>query len=383
MSIFSRDEIERRMDRFRAQLGACDAGVVFSFTNSYYLSGVPVIPWGRPTITIVPKDAAPAIILFAGEKERARAHSPISDIRVYVDGEGPNPRRAVVLLAELLERRGLRHIGFDAANTPVAMLETLKSLSPETRFTDLSEVLDALRLVSSEQELVQLRSAAAIVDLGMTTYLEEADIGRPEVVLAGRALLAMSEFAAHRFPDAEVRVHCYSQQGLRSLQPHTAANGDPLAPGQLMCIVVEAHVWHYQAAVERAVALGELSAEQETFYDTIITAQRKAIEAVGPGVRCSDVDRAGRQVFEAAGFTGVHCGAGLARGVLSEWEGRIDSGNLRAYNETPLLPNIVLTIEPWASAPGLGAPRHCDMVRVTETGREVMTTATSGAIRIG
>ncbi len=30
----------------------------------------------------------------------------------------------------------------------------------------------------------------------------------------------------------------------------------------------------------------------------------------------------------------------------------------------------------------MGAPRHCDVVRVTETGREVMTKAGSGVIRI-
>ena len=43
---------------------------------------------------------------------------------------------------------------------------------------------------------------------------------------------------------------------------------------------------------------------------------------------------------------------------------------------------MVLTVEPWAVEPEMGAPRHCDVVRVTETGREVMTKARSGAIRI-
>ena len=383
MSIFTAGEIEGRQERLRARLGEADACVALSFTNAYYLSGVPLIPWGRPNFTLVPRHGTPAMVLAEGEKTRALEHSPIADLVTYRDSDGPNAPRAVELLAGLLKRRGLRHIAYDADHAPAAHLEGLRALLPEARFVDASETLDALRLVSTDEEVALLRTASAVISHGMESYLDEARLGEPEVLLAGRACLAMAAFAARTYPDAEVRVNCYSQQGIRSLQPHTAANGEPLRPGQLMCVVVEAHVWHYLEAVERALALGDISPAQQAYYDVIVEAQRLAIEAVGPGVPCSEVDRVGREAFEAAGYTNVVAGTGLARGIVTEWEGRIDRSNLRAYNATPLEPNTVLTVEPWAVEPEMGAPRHCDVVRVTETGREVMTTARSGTIRIG
>ena len=382
MSIFSRGEIERRIDRFRSAFGECDVGITFSFTNSYYLSGAPLIPWGRPTITMVPGEGDPAMVLAIGEKTRALLHSPITDLRTYADTDGPSVAEAIELVAGFIEERGLKKVGFDAAYTPVATLERLKARVPGLEFHDLSEAIESIRLVNSEEELTLIRTATAIADHGMETFISEAAIGRPEVVLSGCASLAMAAFAAREFPDAEVRTHCYSQQGIRSLQPHTASNSDPLRAGQLMCVVVEAQVWHYLAAVERTLALGDLSADQAVLYDAIVAAEKAAIEAVGPGVPCCDVDRAGRAVFEKVGFSEFICGTGLARGLVSEWEGRIDRSNLRIYNQTPLVPGMAITIEPYAASPEIGAPRHCDMVLVTETGREVISRARAGIIRI-
>ena len=382
MSIFSRGEIERRHNRFRSAFGECDVGITFSFTNSYYFSGAPLIPWGRPSITIVPGEGDPALVLAVGEETRARIHSPITDMRTFSDADGPSVAEAIERVAGFLEERGLKRIGFDAIHTPVAMLEKLKAKVPGLEFHDLSEAIESMRLVNSEEELALIRTATAIADHGMETFISEAAIGRPEVLLSGCASLAMAEFAAENYPDAEVRTHCYSQQGVRSLQSHTASNGDPLAPGQLMCVVVEAQVWHYLAAVERTLALGDLSAPQTELYDAIVAAEKAAIEAVGPDVPCCDVDRAGRAVFEDVGFSEFLTGTGLARGLVSEWEGRIDRGNLRIYNQTPLRPGMVVTVEPYAASPEIGAPRHCDMVLVTETGREVLSRARAGIIRI-
>ena len=39
---------------------------------------------------------------------------------------------------------------------------------------------------------------------------------------------------------------------------------------------------------------------------------------------------------ESAGYRGTTMGSGLVRGIVSEWEGRIEAGNLRGYNERPL-----------------------------------------------
>jgi Xaa-Pro dipeptidase len=383
MSIFSKDEIDRRHTQFRSEFGECDAGIGISFTNSYYLSGAPIMHSGRPTITIVPRESEPVMILAEIEKGRALEHSPITDMRSYTDDDGPNVHAAVSILADVLQDLKARKVGYDAAWTPSSTINLLRSMLPQLEISDLSPVFDSMRLVNSAEELELIRTASEIADLGMQAFLADAKIGMPEIELGGRVMQAMTEFAGRSYPDVEVRVNFVSQQGIRSLQAHTGTNGEPLSPGQLMCVVTEANAWYYNAAVERVVALGDLNPEQERLRDALVLAHRRAIDTVAPGVECSAVDNVARKIFTAADYTQVYCGTGLARGLQNEWEGRIDRGNIRSYNHEPLLPGMVITIEPWAIVPGVGAPRHCDMVLVTDTGREVLTKTPAGDLRIG
>lgn len=382
MSIFSKKEIERRMDTLRARLGENNAGVFFSFTNSYYMSGVPILPWGRPAITIVPKNGDPVIISGKADEQNIATNSPITEVITYGDIEGPNVHEAIRHLSEVLQKRGLKKIGVDAFYTPMGYVGLLKQKMPSCQVTDITETVEEMRLVNSAEEIEQIRIATATADFGMETYLSEAELGMTEIELAGRISLAMAQFAASRYPDTGMTFNCYSQQGTHTLEPHAAASGYPLKPGRLLCVVVEATANHYMAAVERAIGLGDLLAEQQKYYDAIVLSLKKALSACRPGIPCSAVDKASQDVYKNAGYENFLCGTGLSRGLINSFEGRLDKSNLRVYNHQPLMPGMVLSVEPYAIAPGVGAQRHCEMVCITETGNEVLSKAPNGYLRI-
>src|SRR5919201_4825340 len=90
--IFSEAEMRRRWDAVRSRLGAVDCAVVPSFHNSYYLSGVPILQWGRFAITLLFRDSDPVLVIPAFEASAAAASSPIRDVRLYQDDQGPSPR---------------------------------------------------------------------------------------------------------------------------------------------------------------------------------------------------------------------------------------------------------------------------------------------------
>ena len=64
------------------------------------------------------------------------------------------------------------------------------------------------------------------------------------------------------------------------------------------------------------------------------------------------------------------------------YEGRLESSNLREYNDRPLRENMVLSVEPYAIAPNVGAQRHCDMVLIMDTGHEVLSKVSNGCLMI-
>ncbi len=382
MSIFTKNEIEQRIETLRSNLENHDAGVFFSFTNSYYMSGVPILPWGRPTITIIPKNDDPIIISGKADEQNISSNSPIKNVITYGDIEGPNVNEAISNLADVMQKLALKKIGIDGLYTPIAYIELLKAKQPLCQVDDITDILEDMRLINTAEEVEIIRTATSIADFGMETYLSEAKLGMTEIELAGRVTLAMARFTASNYKDKEASFKCYSQQGTHSLEPHAGASGNPLVSGQLLCVVVEATVSHYMAAVERTVALGDIPPEQQHYYDAVVSSLRKTIEICVPGTLFSELDKVGQQVFKDAGYDNFLCGTGLARGLINSFEGRIDKGNIRVYNHSSLRPNMVLSLEPYAIAPGIGAQRHCDMVLITETGNEVLSKAHNGFLRI-
>src|SRR5215469_7519319 len=82
--LFSHPEIERRWREVLARVDV-DAIVVPSFWNSYYLSGVPVVQWGRYAITILFRERDHVLVLPSFEATAAEANSPVRELRPYTD----------------------------------------------------------------------------------------------------------------------------------------------------------------------------------------------------------------------------------------------------------------------------------------------------------
>jgi Xaa-Pro dipeptidase len=382
MAIFTKNEIERRMRNLRSSLDNAECGIAVSFHNSYYLSGVPIPPWGRYAITIVPVDDSPAIVVPAFDKERVAEHSPITDIRTYTDQEKPSLDAAIDLTADFVKERKLQKIGIELGSITVLGMELLKKRLPNAQFTDMTDTVDSMRLVSSNEELELIRKASEIADIGMETFAAESRVGKPELSIVDQAISCMNEAIASRYPQMESDVRCSTQQGMRSFQAHGSSVGEKLRSGQILESVIEVSLWHYQASVERGMMIGAPTAKQRQALETMIEAHDKAVEAVRPGVKFSEIDRISRSVFLRAGFTRVDAGTGLIRGITSPWYGRIDKGNIRRYNDSILVPNMVMTVEPCALVSGVGNPRHCDMVLVTKDGHEVLSKARGGMIQL-
>ena len=112
-------------------------------------------------------------------------------------------------------------------------------------------------------------------------------------------------------------------------------------------------------------------------FELVRSAQLAAIEAVGPGVPCSDVDRIAREVLAAAGverYAFHRSGHGLGLGTELPW--------LRYDNPSRLEEGMVVTVEPGIYLPGLGGFRHSDTLRVTSAGAEVLTSFPSDLVSL-
>ena len=154
------------------------------------------------------------------------------------------------------------------------------------------------------------------------------------------------------------------QIGRNAAIPHALANNIVFQEGDVLVTGAGAPVWGYHSELERTMVIGEPSAQQRELFDHMVALQDTAFEAMKPGARCSDVDRAVRAYYDE-------------HGLWDYWKHHVGHCIGLRYHEGPFLdigddteirPGMVFTVEPGLYAAGLGGFRHSDTVAVTDDG---------------
>src|SRR5215212_103755 len=211
--------MDRRVKAARAAMERfnLDAVVATSYPASYYLSGAPIHCFGRPMATLIPRQGEAAMVTSIIEKGHVEPQSWIEDVRHYWDynvtPEYPNPQpplqSMVELLASTLGERGLSQgrIGVEDAKLPLAHLVAFRSVLPDVEFIEASDMLDRLRLVLSEEELVLTRAADAIADIGQERLIELITPGASARDLVDQVRAAMLDVILERHPEMPFHFH--------------------------------------------------------------------------------------------------------------------------------------------------------------------------------
>ena len=194
---------------------------------------------------------------------------------------GPTPRLGVELDAwPLTARRFLR-------------------LFPHTAgaaVDDVSEDLAMLRSVKSPSEIVLIRRAAEVAEIGMGAAAATARAGITERVLAAAISEALIR-AGSDMPGPGVLA-----SGERAFHLHGSYTDRELAVGQTVQFEVLACVRHYHARFMRTIKIGRASAEDCRLAERLIRIQDDALAAVGPGVHASVPDAIYRDGVLTAGL---------------------------------------------------------------------------------
>jgi Xaa-Pro aminopeptidase len=132
-----------------------------------------------------------------------------------------------------------------------------------------------------------------------------------------------------------------------------------------------AQVEGYAADLTRTVWVGEPTPRLRDVYNAVLAAQAVALDAIRPGASGTAIDQAVRDACAAAGFgSGVIHGVGHGVGLRVH-----ESPSLSIHGSDVLEPGHVVTVEPGLYFPDWGGVRIEDVVLVTQTGFEMLTSA--------
>lgn len=378
----SEAEYKQRCERLLAHLNAEGLSGAVLFDRSYilYYTGFAFIPTERPMAFVMNKHGERGLFVPRLEVEHAQANALIDRVDHYAEYPGdPHPMR---VLAQMLAAMGIREaIGADEDGYPWILGYRGPRLSDltNTEVRNLRPFIEDQMMVKSPAEIALIRESIRwgnLAHLLLQRYtrvgLTETEVSQRASNEATRAMLdAIGPIyrAQAVFSDGGAGAGYRGQIGRGSAIPHALAANVTFQPGDVLVTGAGATVWGYESELERTMIIGEPNAEQRRFFEHMCALQETAFEAMRPGVRCSDVDRAVRAYFEKHDLMPYwkhHSGHSI--GLRYHEAPFLDTGD-----HTELRPGMVFTVEPGLYVPNLGGFRHSDTVLITETGVEIMT----------
>jgi Xaa-Pro aminopeptidase len=166
--------------------------------------------------------------------------------------------------------------------------------------------------------------------------------------------------------------------GTRSALPHGRASRQTIPASGFVVCDFGVILGGYCSDMTRTVYLGRPSAEAKRFYEAILAAQLAAVQAVAAGRSEQQVDQAARKLLQKMGL-GKYFTHSTGHGVGLEIH---EPPRLAKGQKSSLRAGMVITAEPGAYIPGKWGVRIEDMVVVTDSGCEVLTSTSKDLIAI-
>jgi Xaa-Pro aminopeptidase len=269
------------------------------------------------------------------------------------------------VLPEILAGMNTRNLGFEKNYLTyerfVKIAEALKGWKRSGELLPADGLVESLRIVKEEEEILAIRNSLALTELVLETVLTEAVVGKTEKELAWRIEQLMREGGAEAVAFPPIVA-----SGPVAAMPHAVVSDRQLREAETVIIDLGARVEHYCSDMTRTLILGEPDVKTRQIYAIVREAQLRAMEAVRPGLSSIEVDKVARDYITSKGY-GEHFGHGLGHGVGLAVHEKPGFGKSSAMT---LKENMVVTIEPGIYLPGWGGVRLENMVRVTRDGCE-------------
>ena len=266
----------------------------------------------------------------------------------------PPNEQAVQALLDVLAERGLSkgRIGVELEGLPAGAVQALRAGLPQAQIADCTNLIRLLRMVKSSEEVARLERAAQLA--------EEAALASLALARAGQSLLDLSAQFRRQLAQggADLDHFAYSPRGLGiATEPEYVLSADDVLYVDFGC----AHR-NYCSDSGLTLALRPLSPELSRRYAALHQCLEAGLEAMRPGARASQVQRAMRRSLAGQGITASYPhghGVGLEvrdYPVLSPDTGlRIADQCVDEPADLPVEEGMVLNLEAMIFMPGVGS----------------------------
>jgi len=345
------EKIERLIDE-----SDFDAIALIPGPNFFWLTGQNKHLMERPTTLLIAPHKTPALII-AGFELGSMEKAAIPFTPFLFDDNPRNWDNSFRLAGEALGLSGKR-IGVEPVHFRFLETSYLNRSIPGCEVVSGNTLFKQLRLHKNEEEIICMRKAALIAQNALEETLKIVKIGVTERKIASELVAQMLKAGC----DPTLPFDPIVAGGPNSADPHAAVSERRLQNGDFLLFDWGARYQGYCSDITRTFGIGDISDKQKEIYRAVLSANRAAAAASGPGVTCGSIDDAARKVIIEAGY-GKYFTHRVGHGLGLEAH---EDPYMFAENRQMLEPGMCFTDEPGIYIPGKGGVRIEDDIVITE-----------------
>lgn len=298
------------------------------------------------------------LIISDGRFEEAiRREAPWADRRL----------RKVLLMEEVstvtreMEIREL-HVQYEGLS--LLQADQLKKNHKGLKLAQAPTVIGDMRRVKDEVEQKTITRAIHLSEEAFVAMKSQLRLGMTENEIA-----ALLEFEMRQRGASGTAFPTIVAIDDNAALPHYHPGSRKLKKGSTLLVDWGARYQGYVSDLTRVHFIGSIPARIGAVYEVVLEAQRVALDVIRPGVTAAEVDKVARDVIERAGYgpqfnhrLGHAIGMDVHEPPVMGWD-----------NRQPLVPGMILTVEPGIYLPGVGGVRIEDDVLVTAKGKKLLS----------
>lgn len=337
--------------------------------NLFYTTGFNTFPGERLLVSVLDESGEVVFIVPRLYEQEVKEKAVFDRIIFWDDSQDPGD-----ILDALCSEKGYAGSMIAIEDTMwFTAFEKIYDKFKQARFIKASGIIGELRKYKTADEIEMIRKSSELIEKALDNIIPVIKTEMKENQVRDLLETEMKHQGITN-PSFETIIG----SGPNSALPHYTAGDRMLNAGDSIVIDFGGVYRGYCSDMTRTIMLGRATQKYKEVYETVKEAQRRAVEAVKPGMKASEIDAAARNYIIEKGYGDyfIHrTGHGIGMEVHEE-------PYISDISKSVLEPGMVFSIEPGIYLPGKFGVRIEDLVAVTENGAEVLNKFTKDLIEI-
>lgn len=268
---------------------------------------------------------------------------------------------------DIFTKESVNVVAVESDYVTVSQFNRYQEKLPNFKFMNdnkISKLIEGQRSIKSVEEVGYIKQAQAITDKTFLHMLDYIKVGMTELQVALEL-----EYTLRKLGATGIAFDSIVVSGVNSSLPHGVPSDKVIENGDFITMDFGASYNGYCSDMTRTVAMGSITDEQKKVYDTVLTAQLMAIDAISLGKKYMDIDKVARDYIYSQGYEGCFGhGLGHSLGLNIHEEPRFSM-----LCDTFMQEGVIQTVEPGVYLSDKFGVRIEDMVIITKNGAENLT----------